>query len=247
VEDEFVEARRQRCGGCGNFGGIHAEQAVKAPDRIRVPAQDSPLPGLSSKSGHRLRRRGDPTAGSIEREPPKGISPEPSRRVGGSGQDTRQFPNHPGVQVEVVMAVEESAGETGMLEQLPLAPDLLLDQFPMPGQEPQKKPGPHRRGSPRPAGASRGMGVAQVQMPADFESRIGPGEFDGVMGRGLTEHQAGPGEGTLAVGNENGFVDFRAQTEVIGNEGHSFHDFRTRPTLEIGTAVDEFCFAEGPR
>ncbi len=123
------------------------------------------------------------------------------------------------MKMQVVVGIDETAGQAGRAERLPLPGDFITDPAAVGWSEGEQDSGSDRGTAPGPIGLGQGTRVAEVQVPADFQGRKRPGEGDGVVGAGLAHHQARAGQRAMVVGVDDRPVDQGAEAEVIGDKG----------------------------
>ena len=127
------------------------------------------------------------------------------------------------MKMQVVVGIDETAGQAGRAERLPLPGDFITDPAAVGWSEGEQDSGSVRGTAPGPIGLGQGTRVAEVQVPADLQDRMRPGQCDRVRGASLPQHQTGPRQRAVLVRPEDGEIDGFVQPEVVGDEKHRLH------------------------
>lgn len=121
MEEEFVKAVGQRGEGGTDLGGVHAKRAVDAPEGVgRAPAG-----GFAARAEvDEIERAPEKRGGAVEHA---GFAEtDPAVELRADGFEQRAVDE--GVGVEMMVRVDEAAGEAGALEEFPLGGDFAAHE-----------------------------------------------------------------------------------------------------------------------
>ena len=195
-----------------DLGGIHVKDSVHAPERIGgTPGRQLSPPPLKN-----FRRRPSDPEGGIGSEGTQAAQANPAREL-----RSEHFPQGPvdeGMGMEMVVAIDEPALQSGGLEEFPLPDDLPAGQLAGASEEADAPSRPGGRGAPGPPFDGGRLGVVEMEMPADLERRVGSGQRNGLACGDLSCHQCCRVQSSKSVTSYDGMIDLRPHPKVVRDE-----------------------------
>lgn len=163
---------------------LHSVKPVNTPERVTGGKGTFP----AARSPNQSVRTSQQPLAQLWCEKAWRAKPDPAGKV--ARQYFQQFRVHSRMRVQMMVHIHKSARQTGTAKFGPLGRHFPPQQRPRRWPQPNRQARPRGRIAPRPDRDGQRLRMAQMQMPADVQRRVVPGQGDGGGGAGLPQHQA---------------------------------------------------------